>query len=155
MSDREIGPAGDCKAITQSPADPLTQSTRPLTPPRAGDGTDVFRHVWHNLKWPYIQPVHDAQADTMRVENYLADPSAVLAEQGRDADDVRDRTIAFNKSCIVAAIKAAQEIKKETQVEVHWRDVYNRAVPKGGQVIDMVEEENTIGGRKKAAGEAK
>ena len=87
----------------------------------------------------------------MRVENYLADPYAVPAEQGRDADDVRDRTIAFNKSCIVAAIEAAKEVKAETGVEVHWRDVYKRAVPKGGQVIDMVEEENTIGGRKRNA----
>jgi hypothetical protein len=68
---------------------------------------------------------------------------------------VRDRSIAFNESCIVAAIEAAKRIKEETKVEVHWRDVYNRAVPKGGQVIDTVETENTIGGRPPVTGAAK
>ena len=42
-------------------------------------------------------------------------------------------------------------MKKQTGVEVHWRDVYNRATPKGDQVIDMIEEENAIAGKNKTA----
>jgi hypothetical protein len=49
-----------------------------------------------------------------------------------------------------AAIKAAQEIMDETGVEVAWRDVYNRAVPKGGQIFDQIELENTTGGSQPA-----
>ena len=64
---------------------------------------------------------------------------------------MRDRTLKFNKSCIVKAIELAKEVKAETGVEVHWRDVYNRALPQGGQVIDTIEEENTVGGRKRPA----
>ena len=109
---------------------------------------NLFGHTWHKPRWPYIDPAKDAAADTTKIENYLADPYEVLAEQGRDADVVRDRTIKFNKGCIVAAIEAAKQIKTESGVEVHWRDVYNRAVPKGGQLFDQVEEENTVGGRK-------
>jgi hypothetical protein len=93
----------------------------------AKEKVDVFRHTWHKPRWPFVQPVHDATADTTRIDNYLADHYAVLAEQGYNADDVRDRTLKFNKSCIVKAIELAKEINKEMGVEVHWRRVQPRA----------------------------
>ena len=38
-----------------------------------------------------------------------------------------------------------------TGMPVHWRDVANRDLPRGGQAIDTIEEENTVGGKKREA----
>jgi capsid protein len=109
-------------------------------------GLKIFGHVWHKPRWPYIQPLHDAQADTKRVNNFLAGASQVIAENGDDADRVIADTIGFNKKAIIAAINAAKEIKTQTQVEVAWRDVYNRELPTGAQMIDTEEQANTLAG---------
>jgi lambda family phage portal protein len=109
-------------------------------------GNKIFAHKWHKPRWPYVQPLQDAMADTVRGENYLASMPDIISESGRDPDDVREETLDFNAAAILGAIKRAQKIKDETGVDVAWRDVYNRAVPKGGQILDMMEAPNKIAG---------
>lgn len=109
-------------------------------------GNKIFAHKWHKPRWPYVQPLQDAMADVTRGENYLASMSQVISESGHDPDVVREETLDFNEQCIIGAIQRAQRIKELTGVEVAWRDVYNRAVPKGGQILDMMEAANDIAG---------
>lgn len=98
---------------------------------RASERTGIYvlRHRWTAPSWPYIQPLHDAEADSLRLENLLASPTLIHAENGRDYEDVLKESIRDNGRAIIKAIRAQQKILKLTGVEVHWRDVLNRRLP--------------------------
>jgi len=96
----------------------------------------AFRHLWHPPTWPYIQPLQDANADAIKLSTLLSSPRRVAADRGLEFNDVVDETVADNKRAILAAIKAAQEIKTETQVDVHYRELLNRDLYKGWQQIE-------------------
>jgi lambda family phage portal protein len=46
---------------------------------------------WIPRGWPYIDPTKDVAADVMRLQNRLATPSEILAEQGVDYPELLDR----------------------------------------------------------------
>jgi len=103
------------------------------------DPARVFNHKWKKPGWPYPQPMHDAQADALQIETYTNDPYTIASGKGRDADNIRDMNIKFTSSVIRAAIKESDAIYAETKVRVPWRDIANRSLPKGGQVIDSLD----------------
>jgi len=113
---------------------------------RPGSKINLFRHRWQKPRWPYQEPVKDAAAGVMRTETFQQDGYSLAGENGLDGDEVIARSIAFNKKIVVDSIRAAQDVKAETGVDVHWRDIANRAVPKGAQVMDFVEQVNKVGG---------
>jgi lambda family phage portal protein len=86
-------------------------------------GGDLYAHAWSTPKWPYIQPLQDAQADALRVEKRQISPRRQLAERGLDIDDIRVETIADNGDWIVDAINKAKQIEKETGVTVDWHEL--------------------------------
>jgi len=86
-------------------------------------GEKLFRHTWNAPRWPYIQPLQDAQADELRLAARLISPRRLHAERGQDYDDVLNETVADNAAAIRKAIEAAQAIAAETRVEVDWHEL--------------------------------
>lgn len=93
---------------------------------RARDRIDdkaFFTHRWNVPRWPYIQPLQDAQADAMRVEKLLISPRRKHAELGQEYDEVMAETVADNALAIRSAIGEQQKIKSETGVVVDWHEL--------------------------------
>lgn len=87
-------------------------------------GDKLFAHAWNFPRWPYVQPLQDAQADALRIEKGLASPRAIAAENGGDEDDVREETIADNKARILAALKARDEIQAlHPKDQIDWHEL--------------------------------
>jgi len=84
---------------------------------------DIYAHTWTAPKWPYIQPLQDAQADAMRVEKRQTSPRRQLAERGLDIDDIRAELIEDNYWLIHDAIVAAEKIETVTGTEVDWHEL--------------------------------
>lgn len=88
-------------------------------------GPKVFAHQWNTPRWPYIQPLQDAQADSHRLERRLTSPRRLHAERGQDYDDVIAETVADNSSAIVSSIRQAEAISAQTGVKIDWRELLN------------------------------
>lgn len=88
-------------------------------------GQSVFAHKWNAPAWRYQQPEIEAGADKVRKDNLLASPRQILAEQGRDYDDVVDETVDDNGSAIEKAMERAAKINAagDGTDKVSWRDV--------------------------------
>jgi capsid protein len=106
-------------------------------------GIDIFGHKWHKPRWPYIQPLHDAQADALRLETGLTSLRRVHAERGEDFEDVADESVLDNEYWITRAMQATQRIKAQFPDEskdLHWSTLYHRALPKGMQSFDQIDQ---------------
>lgn len=86
-------------------------------------GPKFFAHEWNTPRWPYIQPLQDAQADELRQRKLLTSPRRMHAERSQDWQDVITETVADNQLAIVAAIETAKAIEKKYGVRIHWREV--------------------------------
>ena len=47
--------------------------------------------IWQPRTWQWVDPYKDAQANQMLMENYVIPPQDIIAETGRDAEDVLDQ----------------------------------------------------------------
>lgn len=89
-------------------------------------GPALFAHTWHPPTWPYIEPFKDAQADDLILSRGLASRRRVFATKGLDSDTVDTEIVSDNKSLILKAKRAAQEINSEFPEDpVTWLNVLN------------------------------
>lgn len=97
-------------------------------------GEEAFWHRWNPPRWPYIEPLKDAQAALLERRNALTSPRRQHAERGEEFVDVRDEIIDDNATTIVAAKTRAQAINKQfpDDVPVTWRDLYPAPPADGG-----------------------
>lgn len=108
-----------------------------------------FAHGWNTPKWPYIQPLQDAQADALRLRERLTSPRRLHAERGQDWDDIYAETIADNSAAITQAIRAVQQIEKDTGVKVHWREALYITTPTPANVVvDEGDGDSGAGGKR-------
>lgn len=114
-------------------------------------GPKFFNHAWTTPKWPYIQPLQDAQADALRLEKRLTSPRRMHAEHGQDYDDINDETIADNKRAIMGAITASEEVFEAKKVRVHWREFLHIATPTPANVV-IEDEDESKGGKRAPVG---
>lgn len=85
-------------------------------------GVNAFKHTWKIPGWPYIEPFKDAQADSLRVRDFLAAPSEVAAERGKDWDERAPRIVRDKMLLIKHAIQGANELNGEfPDAKVDWR----------------------------------
>ncbi|MFQ5493773.1 MAG: phage portal protein [Phycisphaerae bacterium] len=89
-----------------------------------GTGGDVMGHRWGRPTWPYIEPLKDAQADTLRIKSGLISPRRMHAERGRDYNEVFRELIEDRSLLISAAIEEAQRINaRNPEAAVDWREL--------------------------------
>jgi capsid protein len=86
-------------------------------------GPAYFTATWNTPRWPYIQPLQDAQADELRVKSRLTSPRRMQAERGQDYDDITAELVADNAGLWRAAIAAAADIERETGIAIDPRQL--------------------------------
>jgi capsid protein len=107
-------------------------------------GERIFEHGWHYPGWPYVQPLQDAQAGMVRVNNGQSSPRRVAAENGDDFDEIFAESVDDTYAWIRRAIRRTIQLKKEFPDEakdLHWSHLYHRDFPRGIQIIDTLDEE--------------
>lgn len=99
-------------------------------------GPAYFRHGWNFPKWPYIEPLKDAQADLLQVRNALNSPRRIQAARGRDWEKVAAEIVTDNGLAIELAIKEAKRLNAMLSdgEKVHWREIISLPTPDGVQV---------------------
>lgn len=84
----------------------------------------IAKHRWNCPRWPYIEPLKDAQADAMRLEKRLISPRRLHAEHGHEFEEIADELVLDNAYLIVAAKAKALEINTQFPDDpVTWRDL--------------------------------
>jgi hypothetical protein len=119
---------------------------------------DVFGHRWNFPNWPYIQPLHDAQANAIRLSTGQISLPKLHAEIGSDFETFAAENVKANEFWVGQAIDAAERLKAkygEKAKDVHWSQLYHRDYPKGTQLIDTLEEPNDGTGGATAPGTKK
>lgn len=118
----------------------------------AADGDDTravnaLRHEWKPPRDPYIEPLKDASADKMIVENGLDSARNVMGARGLEVSVVHRDLVHDNKHLILLALRAEREIRTEFEGWAgDWRDLLNPWRVNGGQAApagDEGEEEGT------------
>lgn len=88
------------------------------------NGSDIYRHGWNTPRWPYIQPMQDAQADALRLEKRLTSPRRLYGERGYDHHNIVDETVEDNEylidKCLAARDRLLEQHPNET---IDWREL--------------------------------
>lgn len=96
----------------------------------AKHGKHFFDHQWNAPRWPYIQPLQDAQADQLRQQSLLASPRRIHHERNQEWNEIIDESIEDNGSAIEKAITKAKAIAENTGEKITWREVLFLTDPK-------------------------
>lgn len=95
-------------------------------------GALFFAHRVNCPRWPYVQPLDDAKADALRVEEYQTSPRRLQAELGGEWEEVAAEAVADRGLLIRKAIEEADSINKQfPSAAVSWREVLDRK--RGGE----------------------
>ena len=88
------------------------------------DPAATLKHRWNKPRWPYIQPLQDAQAQALRVQTRQTSPSRSAAELGADYDDLVTEIVKDNGQLIEAALERRAAIQeKYPGVELDWHEL--------------------------------
>ena len=110
---------------------------------------NIFGHEWNCPTWKYVEPVKDAQGDTIRLQNSLTSPRRLHGEHTQDWEDIATESIEDNAFAIVTAKKQAAAINKKYPTNpLTWRDLISLPMPPGVKmtledpaVVEVMEEE--------------
>lgn len=113
------------------------------------------RHNWTAPVRPYVEPLKDAQADALRLNENLASLEEVHAERGGAWRTRLPRIIAGRMEIIERSIVGADYFNgKYPGAEVHWRDVANMHVKKAAPTADDPDNEDDAPPKKKSEGKS-
>lgn len=95
--------------------------TSPNGVPLPSGKIDKFRaHGWQGRRWQWVDPLKDVEAGVLAIENGLASPYTIAAQQGLDADDVLDDIARFQAAAAAKGVrlgKPAPEVLAADPVE--------------------------------------
>ncbi|MEM1224603.1 MAG: phage portal protein [Planctomycetota bacterium] len=98
---------------------------------------DIYAHKWNVPKWAYINPVEDAQGDTLVLQGGLNSRRRLHGERdGAEWEELSSEIIEDNALAIEGAMKKAKAINSKNQggTPVHWRELINLPMPTGVQM---------------------
>jgi lambda family phage portal protein len=101
------------------------ESNAALKAAAARRGVNIFKHEWNVPEWRYINPLQDAQADAVQLQNCLTSPRRLHAGRGLDWELIAEETVKDNVYAITVAKKAAQKLNLQfpDDPKVHWREL--------------------------------
>lgn len=92
----------------------------------------ALRHEWNSVGWKYPHPVDDAMGDVILLSSSMQSLEQYARKQyGFGADELIKRVVGDNQKAVIAAIKAAEEVFKETGVRVDWQYLFPPATRNG------------------------
>ncbi len=77
---------------------------------------------WGTPGWPYVDPMKDAQADVLRIDNLLASPRQVAAERGKDYEAIAREAVADRALSIRVAVEEAEKLESDG-ITVSWQQL--------------------------------
>lgn len=95
-------------------------------------GITLDKHAWNPPSWAYINPLEDAQADTLRISAVLSSRRRIFAERGLEWNVVAREAVADNGLLIELAAQRAQELNQSfpnLDTPITWRDVLALPTP--------------------------
>ena len=93
-------------------------------------GVSAQKHKWGMPRWPYIEPLKDAQAELLQLRNGLSSPRRIHGAHSRDVNEIHNEIVEDNGRAIELAAARAEEINsKFGDGTVHWRDILSMAGP--------------------------
>lgn len=106
-------------------------------------GKVAFKHNWNAPRWPYVQPLQDAQANQLRQQSLQSSPRRIQHEVGQDWDETTDEIVEDNGNAIEKAAIRAKALSKKIGERVSWRELLFltdpnmlKAVVRSGEVGD-------------------
>jgi hypothetical protein len=93
---------------------------------RGKTSVDVFGHAWHPPAWKYIEPLKDAQADTLSVSEHLLSGRRRAAQQGLDFDEEYTKAVDDEAKIVLYCKRKADEINGQFPGEegrVRWEQL--------------------------------
>jgi capsid protein len=108
-------------------------------------GIDIFGHEWNPPDWPYIQPLHDAQANALRLQTGQVSLRRFHAEIGSDFETFATENVADIELWMGKAADAyTRFVQKfpDLKQQVTVYDFYYRDFFRGGQLIDTADTPN-------------
>lgn len=125
---------------------------------KLANAAQPYKCKWNPPRWAYIEPLKDAQADTLRLKENLISPRKYADERGLDYDDLVEEIVNDRAQLIEAAIVAAETINQNhPEAKVKWELL---AYGKESQAAELAAAEDsdgqpaTVNGKKPAALEA-
>lgn len=108
-------------------------------------GRDLYRHRVNKPVWPYqIQPLHDAQANQIKLGTGQIDPRRFMQEQGGEWDEHIVNTVAGWGDLIEEALARAEAINSAyPSAGVTWRDLARIPMFEGGSLSGTLLERST------------
>lgn len=94
----------------------VAEAARRIEAERVRDGLPelVFdRAQWATPRWPYIEPLKDAQADTWRQQHNLDSPRRLHAQRGQDWNTVAAEAVEDRAEIIMLAARKLQQLRDE------------------------------------------
>jgi lambda family phage portal protein len=93
-------------------------------------GVDAYAVKWKAPRWPYIEPMKDAQADAMRLEKCLSSDRRVAGDRGEDWDELVIEIPADRGALFESAILEARRLNGlYEEARVDWRELLHRTTP--------------------------
>ena len=93
-------------------------------------GADLFGVKWKAPRWPYIEPMKDAEADSWRIEHNLGSRTLVLGERGLDWDELAPQIVSDEGMFFELAILEARRLNGlYEEANVDWRELIHMAAP--------------------------
>lgn len=84
---------------------------------------ELARHTWAMPRWPYIEPLKDAQADKERLAGVLTSPRRAHMQMGQDFEEVASEWVSDYGFLIQRAIDESKRILRATGVGVPWETI--------------------------------
>lgn len=101
----------------------------------ARDARATLKHRWNPPRFPYIEPLTDAQADLLAQQNLLDSPRRIQAKKGQDWDDIIEEVAQDFGIAIRRGLAEAQAINSEYPgAGITWRDCVPMSLPQGVQI---------------------
>lgn len=91
-------------------------------------GERIYKHKFNRPRWPYIEPLKDAQADDLRLKTGLVSGRKWCAERhSQDWSDYVAEVMADREKLVSSAMEAASRINAEQKPEkpIDWRELLN------------------------------
>jgi capsid protein len=122
-------------------------------------GVKVFKHWWQKPRWPYIQPLQDANANAIRLQTGQVSLRDLHGEMdGGDFGQFVEDNVSDRGRWIRRAIVEFQKVVDEHPAlakDLTWRDFYHCDAYKGIQYIDTVEQPDDGSGQPTSPGKKK
>lgn len=100
----------------------------------AEDPAKWTSHVWNPPTFPYIEPMTDIQADTLRLRTGQTSPRRLRAERGLDDEEITEETVQDIARKVRRAKEEAKKINDEYKDDpnpVSWRELVMMPPPEG------------------------